>query len=113
MEQITVRLDEELIEELDDMAEESNRSRAEVIRDELNSREDAEQLRSELERMQSEYESEIEYLENQVERLQRTNLKILEHREEKTDLQVYVDRRREWEEANWFTRQKWKFFGRG
>lgn len=52
------------------------------------------------------------FLENQIERLQRTNLKILAERDRTTDLEVYVDERREWERASWFTQQKWKLFGR-
>ena len=73
----------------------------------------------EIEELEAEYKTEIEdledeinHLQNQVDRLQRTNLKILEHRDENTDLQVYVDERREWEQASWFTRQKWKLFGK-
>ena len=51
------------------------------------------------------------FLEHQIERLQRTNLKILAERDRTTDLEVYVDERREWERASWLTRQKWELFG--
>jgi metal-responsive CopG/Arc/MetJ family transcriptional regulator len=119
MEQITVRLSEALIEELDDIAEDSGRSRAEVIRDELHSDGDAEQLQAELARVRTERdqlhddsERRIEYLETQIERLQRTNLKILEDRDRDTELELYVDDRREWEQAGILTRTKWRLVGK-
>ena len=80
----------------------------EIERLEARHQEEIEDLEAKIE----ELEGEINHLQNQVDRLQRTNLKILEHRDENTDLQVYVDERREWEEASWFTRQKWKLFAR-
>jgi metal-responsive CopG/Arc/MetJ family transcriptional regulator len=127
MDQITLRIPEDTLEEIEQEANEHGVSRSEYIRDVLESREntgelqgehkrDMGELRSEHEReieeLREEYENEIEYLQNQIDRLQRTNLKILEQREENTDLQVYVDERREWEQASWFTRQKWKLFGK-
>lgn len=149
MDSITLRLQADTIESLEEEADEHGVSRSEYIRNLLRSRDEHRQLREkydalrddyerlqtehaeeierlearheeELEERQAEHEaeiedleSEIEYLENQVERLQRTNLKILEQREENTDLQVYVSDRKEWEQASWFTRQKWKLFGKG
>lgn len=148
MDSITLRLQPDTIESLDEEADEHGVSRSEYIRDLIQSRgeykrlrEKYEALREEHERLQTEHEQEIErlearhqeeiedleaehkakieelegeinHLQNQVDRLQRTNLKILEYRDENTDLQIYIDERREWEEASWFTRQKWKLFGR-
>lgn len=148
MDSITLRLQADTIESLEEEANEHGVSRSEYIRDLIRSRdeykrlrEQYEALREEHERLQTEHEQEIErlearhqeeiedleaehkakiedlegeinHLQNQIDRLQRTNLKILEHRDENTDLQVYVDERREWEQANWFTRQKWKLFGK-
>ena len=127
MDQITLRIPEETLEEIEQEADEHNVSRSEYIRDVLESRENTDELQKEhkrdvdelqsehereIEELREEYENEIEYLQNQIDRLQRTNLKILEQREENTDLQVYVDERREWEQASWFTRQKWKLFGK-
>lgn len=127
MDQITLRIPEETLKEIEQEAEEHGISRSEYIRDALESHKNTDELHREHERdmaelrrkhkreiedLHGEYESEIEYLQNQIDRLQRTNLKILEQRNETTDLQVYVDERREWEQASWFMRQKWKLFGK-
>ena len=100
---------QELEQELRDCEQEMRDVRAELEQERARRDEVVAQTREEL---REEYENEIEYLQNQIDRLQRTNLKILEQREENTDLQVYVDERREWERASWFTRQKWKLFGK-
>ena len=93
MEQITVRLSTEVIEELDRIAEESNRSRAEVIRDELNPGEDADEvdrLRNELALTREEYETEIENLkaehESELEELK------AQYEEEIDDLENEIER---------------------
>jgi chromosome segregation ATPase len=96
---------QELEQELRDYEQEVSDIRAELGQERARRDEAVAQTREK-------YENEIEYLQNQIDRLQRTNLKILEQREENTDLQVYVDERREWEQASWFTRQKWKLFGK-
>ena len=100
---------QELEQDLRDCEQEVGDIRAELEQERARRDEAVAQTREEL---REEYEHEIEYLQNQIDRLQRTNLKILEQREENTDLQVYVDERREWEQASWFTRQKWKLFGK-
>ena len=100
---------QELEQELRDCEQEAGDIRAELEQERARRDEAVAQTREEL---REEYENEIEHLQNQIDRLQRTNLKILEQREENTDLQVYVDGRREWEQASWFTRQKWKLFGK-
>ena len=105
MEQITVRIAEDTLEELDRIAKESNRSRAEVIRDVLNSREDS----SEVDRLRDELERERE----RSQRLERANLLILEERDRTAELEVYVSEQQEWREASWLTRQKWRLFGKG
>ena len=91
MEQITVRIAEDTLEELDRIAEESNRSRAEVIRDVLNSREDS----SEVDRLRDE----LDRARQRAERLERANLLILEDRERTKELEVYVDEQRRRKEA--------------
>lgn len=100
MKQITVRLSEELIGELDRIAENSDRSRAEVIRDELNSLEKP---------------SEVERLRTEVERLRREKRLILEHREENTELVNAVKEERSLAkrkaEAGLWTKTKWALFG--
>lgn len=129
MEQITVRLSTEVIEELDRIAEESDRSRAEVIRDELNPGEDAdevERLRNELaatrdeyeteiKELKAEYESEIEDLKNENERLQRQLIATNKRVEEHTDLVRTVERQQSLAErkarAGLLTKTKWALFG--
>lgn len=93
MEQITVRLSTEVIEKLDRIAEESNRPRAEVVRDELNPGEDAakvDRLRDELASTREEYEAEIENLkaehESELEELK------AQYEEEIDDLETEIER---------------------
>lgn len=78
MEQITVRVPEDTLQELDEAAEESWRTRAELIRDELMSREDA----SEVERLQGE----VNGLSEEIERVRREKRLILEQRDENAQL---------------------------
>jgi Arc/MetJ-type ribon-helix-helix transcriptional regulator len=66
----------------------------------------------ELTSVREEYDQETDYLETQIERLQRTNLKILEDRDRDAELELYVDDRREWEQASILTRTKWRLVGK-
>lgn len=114
MQRVSVKLPGEMVEELDDRADMQDVTRSDVIRDTLddglNTADDEEIQRLE-ERIQDR-EQRIEYLEAQVERLQRTNLKILEERDRVTDLEVYVDERRQLEKAGLWTRTKWWLLGK-
>jgi len=102
MQQITVRLPEELIGELDDEAENGHYdSRAERIRDVLESRSDVDELQQE------------------VDRLRRERRQILEQRTENQELVAFADQRRSMLErrearhnAPLWTRAKWFVFGR-
>ena len=104
MEQITIRIPAEELEELEAEADEHGVSRSEHIRDLLASRhEDAER------------EAEIERLRAEVERLQKEKRLILEDREEKQELVRYVEDERSaeqrWRAAGLGTRLKWRVFG--
>ena len=104
MEQITVRIPEEMLEELEAEADEHGVSRSEYIRSLIASRhEDAER------------EAEIERLRAEVERLQNEKRLILEERDEKQELAAYVEEERsveqQWRQAGLGTRLKWRVFG--
>lgn len=109
MEQITVRLPTELIEDLDRIAEESGRSRAEVIRDELDSVGDS----SEVERVRERYDGRVQELEQEIDWL-RARLEAKENefetlvsqREENTELKEYVSEQQRRQELGWI-RSKW------
>lgn len=94
MEQITIRLPEDMLESLDDEAEEKGRSRSEHIRDVLASRRDLGELRTE------------------VDRLRREKRQILDQREENSELARYVDEEIEWRKAPITKRIKWWFTGK-
>jgi Arc/MetJ-type ribon-helix-helix transcriptional regulator len=102
MDQITIRLPEGLIAELDDEAKNGQYdSRAERIRDVLESRTEVDELRQE------------------VERLRRERRQILEQRTENQDLVAFADQRRSMLErrearldAPLWRRAKWFVFGR-
>ena len=89
MQRVSVKLPEDMVDELDDQADNQDVTRSDVIRnmldDGLNTADDEEiqQLQQELERC-----------EQRVDRLQQANLLILEDREHTTELEIYVDEQR-------------------
>jgi metal-responsive CopG/Arc/MetJ family transcriptional regulator len=95
MQQITIRLPEEMIESLDDEADEHGRSRSEHIREVLASRTEHDELHTE------------------IERLRREKRQILDQREEKNELARYVEEEQEWRSAPIWTRAKWWVAGKG
>jgi len=110
MEQITVRLPEEVLEELEAEADEHGVTRSEHIRATLASRNDDES-EAELERLRDE----VADLERDVERLQNEKQLILQEREEKAELAAYVEEERsveqQWRQAGLGTKLKWRVFG--
>ena len=115
MKNVTVRLDPDLVDELEDEAEAEGTTRTEYMREILRTRHERGVSQAEYDRLREEYESlqrEYDHCQAQVERLQRTNLKILEERDRNTELEVYVSEQQEWREASWLTRQKWRLFGK-
>jgi hypothetical protein len=108
MQQITLRIPEDTVAELDDEADEHGVSRSEYIRDILDSRHehdgDVDALRTQVDELQTE-----------LERVRNEKRLILSEREEKQELARYVEdeRRAEqrWREAGLRTRLKWRVFG--
>ena len=98
MAQISLRLPDELLESLDEEAEERNVSRSQYIRDTLESRHG---LRRE-----------IAECDREIERLNRERRQLLEQREENQQLRRYVENDVEWHEASLPTRLRWWLFGK-
>lgn len=94
MEQITLRVPEDMLESLDDEAAEHDRDRSEHIRDILASRNEHDELQTE------------------VERLRREKRQILDQRNEKNELARYVEEEQEWREAPIWQRARWWVAGK-
>jgi hypothetical protein len=105
MEQTTLRLPADLLEDLDEEAEEHGVSRSEYVRDILASRHEHERLRTEVERLRNEKRTVLEQREEHQELVAfaRTERELVERREQ---------REREREAAGVMTRAKWWVFGR-
>lgn len=114
MARVTVTIDDEHDTILDEITGKDGKysSKSEAVRELIEGYDETRTELTEYAARISEYEQRVGYLETQVERLQRTNLKILEERDRSTELEVYVDERREWEQAGLFTRTKWTLFGK-
>ena len=112
MRQITVRLPDDMIEELDREADErAFDSRAGRIREVLADRDADPELQTEVDELRDE----CERLRTEVERLQRERRQILEQREEHTDLVTVVERQQSLQEqraqASIFRKMKWAITG--
>lgn len=99
MKQITLRIDEDLLDRLEAEADDRGVSRSEHIRKLL---EDVDEL-----------QERVEDLERDVDRLTRERRHLLEQREEHQELVRYVDEERSWRDAGLTTRAKWWLFGKG
>jgi hypothetical protein len=115
MKNITVRLDESLIADLEEEADEHGVSRSEYIRNTLATRHEHDGEHEEYEERIAALEREIADLEQENDRLKREKRLILEQREENTELIEYVQEERTLErrraEAGILTRTKWWFTG--
>lgn len=119
MKAITLRVEPNTLESLDEEANKRDLSRSEYIRNIFRTRHEADKLRREHERIQAEYERQINELEDERDRLQRkltaTNARnddvdeLVEYVQEERDLQR---RREERQDAPLWTRAKWYVFGR-
>lgn len=112
MEQITVRLPEGAIEELEEEADEADVSRSERIREVVESRDEHE---AEVKRLREE----VDGLRTEVERLRNEKRALIDDREERADLVEYVEEEKELREmereaqsAPVWTRAKWWIVGR-
>ncbi|EMA55684.1 ribbon-helix-helix protein, CopG family [Halococcus salifodinae] len=132
MTQISFRLDDELLSELDAEADDRDVPRSKHMRDTLESRERRRELENEVERLREELTAvrdqaadveeltkQVEELERENERLQRERRQLLEQREEHTELVRYaeqqrsvVERREERRDAPVWRRAKWWVLGR-
>lgn len=112
---ITIRLDEGMISELESEADEYDKTRSEHIRDIL-------AIRNEHGVKQDEYEDRIEDLGREITRLQNEKRTLIRDREERTELVEYVEQQRNLDQyrakrermvdqAGMLTRWKWKFTG--
>lgn len=101
MKTVTVRLDEEEVEDLDEEAENQDISRSEYIRAILEARHDTEQ--------------EIQQLKTDNERLQRKLTEVISLKEEHEDLIRHTEEQKSLEmkkhQASLVTRMKWLVFG--
>lgn len=118
MANVSVRLDDDLVAELDAEASERGISRAEYIRELLRSRHEYSVSTSEHAQLQAEYDQlqdDHGQLQQELERLRREKRLILEDREEHTELVEAVERDMTLQEkraqAGVLTRAKWYVFG--
>jgi metal-responsive CopG/Arc/MetJ family transcriptional regulator len=109
MQQITLRVDEDVLDEIEQEAEEAGVSRSEHIREVLRTRNEHDEIRTE-------YEERIESLETELDRAQRRTRQVLEQKEERDELIRYVEQERSLQEdrvrAGIVTRAKWFLVGR-
>ena len=109
MKRVTVSLEEEHVETIDDFQEANDLdSTSEAVRRLLDAYED---LQTDYEDLHTDYEE----LQTEVERVKNEKRLILEEREEKNELVEYVEEERtveqRWREAGLATRLRWKVFG--
>lgn len=102
METVTLRVEADTLEAVDEEAEERGLSRSEYVRQVLGRRDEYEEVCEELERVRRE-----------LERSRREKRQILEQREEKKELQRYVDDELSYREASLSKRARWWLFGKG
>jgi predicted transcriptional regulator len=100
MDQIAVRLPDDLLDAVDAAADEQDVSRSVYIRDTLERR------------VSGETDQRVRELEQEVERLNRERRQLLEQREENQQLRRYVENDVEWHEASLPTRLRWYVFGK-
>jgi septal ring factor EnvC (AmiA/AmiB activator) len=132
MPQISLRLDDDLLETLDAEADDRDVPRSKHIRDMLESRKRQRELEHELEQMREklatardqaadveELTEQVEELERENERLHRERRQLLEQREEHTELVRYaeqqqsvIERQEERRDAPVWRRAKWWMLGR-
>lgn len=115
MQQITVRLDEDTIESLEDEANERGESRSEYLRDVIASRHEVDELRTEVENMRGEHEQEVKQLQAKVDDLQRQLMSANQRIDDVNELKEYIESEKSLSErkakAGVLTRAKWWFTG--
>ena len=116
METITLKIEADTRDALDDEAEEHGfQSRSAYLRDIIDRRDEASALRSEYEAEIEKLEDELDELETELDRVKNEKRLLLEEREEKKELVRYVEQERtveqRWREAGFGKRMKWRLFG--
>lgn len=115
MTSISLRLDDDLLESLDEEAEEKGVSRSAYIRATLEARHESDVLRKERDELQADYEA----LEARRDELQRQLAAVNARQEDVTELVEYVEQERTLQQqredrrnAPVWTRAKWWLFGK-
>lgn len=117
MDQITLRIPEDTLRDIDDYTDEHDTTRSEYIRDVLETHRDIDDVRMgylrDMAELQREYEDRIDELEDEVEWLKgRVQAKenefetLVAQREENTELKEYVSEQQRRQELGW-VRSKW------
>lgn len=112
MEQITLRLSENTLTEVETEAEEADVPRSKVLRDAIESRHEHEEELNDL-------REEVDELRTDVERLRNEKRALIDDREERADLVAFAEQEKELKElerearsAPVWTRAKWWIVGR-
>jgi hypothetical protein len=115
MEPITLRIESDTLEEIDDEAEQSDQTRAEYLREVIGNRHRHEQIQAEHEEILRDYEQKVDELETELDRVHSEKRLILEQREENEKLVNYVETEKTLTEkkaqAGVLTRTKWWLTG--
>lgn len=112
MDQITVRIQESTLEELEEEVDDSRLSRSEHIREVLESRHDHDEHDCVPIEEYQDLDSKHERLQTEVERVRDEKRKILAQREENQQLRKYAQQDKEWHEAALLQRLKWYVYGK-
>ena len=126
MQNVTLRMADDLVEALDGEADDRDVTRSEYIRNILESRHEDSALQSQVDELQAqrdalrgEYEEKLAERDQEIERLHRERRQLLEQREENKELVRYAEQQRsvlerqeERRDAPAWTRAKWWLFGR-
>lgn len=108
MQNVSVRLEPETIEQVEEEAEEQGVKRAVYLRELIENRHESEEVHSE-------YEQRVEELERENDRLNREKRQILDQRTENTELRTFAQEQRELvrrkHNASLATRLRWFVFG--
>lgn len=101
MQNVSVRLESETLEAVEEEAEARDMSRAAYLREIITTRHESDEL-----------ESELDQLHTELDRIRRANRQILELKRENEQLVEYAENDVEWHEAALLTRLKWYVYGK-
>lgn len=104
MQTITLRLDENTVESLDEEADKRDVTRSEYVRTIIDQR-------HEYKRLQSEHERITDKLQGKIDRLENEKQTLISDRQERQELVRYVEDERTWRQQPLTTRLRWWLFG--